>query len=64
VRLCGVAVFRRGASAGPAARARAGSRLAAKEVDIGVDLGAGSGRARVWTCDLSPAYVRINADYS
>jgi glutamate N-acetyltransferase/amino-acid N-acetyltransferase len=64
VRLCGVPVFRRGASAGPRARARAGARLAAPEVDIRVALGSGRASARVWTCDLSPAYVRINAEYS
>lgn len=34
------------------------------EVDIGVDLGSGGGRARVWGCDLSQGYVTINASYS
>jgi glutamate N-acetyltransferase/amino-acid N-acetyltransferase len=29
-----------------------------------VDLGTGGGgRSRMWTCDLSAEYVRINADY-
>lgn len=64
VRLCGVAVYRRGASAGPAARARAGRRLEAPEVSIQVDLGVGRGTARLWTCDLSYDYVRINAEYT
>jgi glutamate N-acetyltransferase/amino-acid N-acetyltransferase len=64
VRLCGVPVFRRGASAGPAARRRAGARLGAAEVEIGVSLGVGRGRARIWTCDLSTDYVRINAEYT
>jgi len=64
VRLGGVAVYRRGASAGAAARARAGRRLEAPEVSIEVDLGVGRGEARLWTCDLSYDYVRINAEYT
>jgi glutamate N-acetyltransferase/amino-acid N-acetyltransferase len=39
------------------------AHLAGDEVDIGVDLGLGSGRARVWTCDLTHGYISINADY-
>ena len=36
-----------------------------KEEDIGirVDIGLGTGRATVWTCDLTKAYVEINGDY-
>ena len=33
------------------------------EIVIRIDLGRGTGRARVWTCDLSDEYVRINAEY-
>jgi glutamate N-acetyltransferase/amino-acid N-acetyltransferase len=33
------------------------------EITIGVDLGLGTGVARVWTCDLTKAYVEINGDY-
>jgi glutamate N-acetyltransferase/amino-acid N-acetyltransferase len=62
--LAGVTVFRDGASAGPGARRRAAARLAAPEVRIEVDLGAGRGSARMWTCDLSTDYVRINAEYT
>jgi glutamate N-acetyltransferase/amino-acid N-acetyltransferase len=64
VRLCGVPVFRRGASTGVAARARAGRRMQAPEIEIAVQLGAGRGRCRIWTCDLSYEYVRVNADYT
>ena len=28
-----------------------------------VDLGIGSGRATIWTCDLTGEYIAINADY-
>lgn len=30
---------------------------------IDVDLGVGEGQATVWTCDLTHAYIQINADY-
>jgi glutamate N-acetyltransferase/amino-acid N-acetyltransferase len=30
---------------------------------VTADVGIGAGEARVWTCDLTYAYVRINADY-
>jgi len=63
VALAGVRVFRRGSSAGPAARRRAQQRLRSKEVAVEVDLAAGRGQALVWTCDLSYDYVRINAEY-
>ena len=39
------------------------AHLAEQEVRITVDLGLGQGRARVWTCDLTHGYIRINADY-
>src|SRR5262249_48557563 len=32
--------------------------------DIIIDLGIGRGEERVWTCDLSEEYVRINAKYT
>ncbi|HEY8564134.1 MAG TPA: bifunctional glutamate N-acetyltransferase/amino-acid acetyltransferase ArgJ [Beijerinckiaceae bacterium] len=37
--------------------------MAGEDIRIGVDLGLGNGRARVWTCDLTKAYVEINGDY-
>jgi glutamate N-acetyltransferase/amino-acid N-acetyltransferase len=58
VRLGGVAVFRRGASAGARARARAGERLAEAEIEIRVDLGAGRGRAHH---HLRPGAARLAA---
>jgi glutamate N-acetyltransferase/amino-acid N-acetyltransferase len=64
VRLCGVPVFRRGASTGLAARARAGRRMKAPEIEIAVQLAAGKARCHIWTCDLSYGYVRINAEYT
>ena len=34
-----------------------------EDIEIGVDLGLGRGKARVWTCDLTKEYVAINGDY-
>jgi glutamate N-acetyltransferase / amino-acid N-acetyltransferase len=39
------------------------AHLRGQEVEIGVDLGLGDGRATVWTCDLTHGYISINADY-
>lgn len=41
-----------------------GARVMAQaDITIRVDLGAGEGRGRVWTCDFSYDYVKINAEY-
>ncbi|MEX1020369.1 MAG: bifunctional glutamate N-acetyltransferase/amino-acid acetyltransferase ArgJ [Litorilinea sp.] len=45
------------------AESDAAARFAQPEIDIRVQLGAGSGAAVVWTCDLSHEYVSINGDY-
>ena len=37
--------------------------MAAPEIAVRVDLARGGAEARMWTCDLSYDYVRINADY-
>ena len=39
------------------------AHLKGQDIRIGVDLGLGSGRATVWTCDLTHGYISINADY-
>ena len=39
------------------------AHLKGQEIEIGVDLGIGEGRATVWTCDLTHGYISINADY-
>jgi glutamate N-acetyltransferase/amino-acid N-acetyltransferase len=42
----------------------ASEHLKQREVMLRVDLGTdGAGRARMWTCDLSADYVKINAEY-
>jgi len=39
-------------------------KLREKEIQIRVVLHSGSASARVWTCDLTEGYIRINADYT
>ncbi|MEP7309250.1 MAG: bifunctional glutamate N-acetyltransferase/amino-acid acetyltransferase ArgJ [Acidobacteriota bacterium] len=41
----------------------AAEHLKGTEIELVVDLGVGQASSRVWTCDLSAEYVRINADY-
>ncbi len=38
-------------------------KMLEKFVPIAVDLHAGSGLARIWTCDLTKEYIHINASY-
>ena len=38
--------------------------MSQSEFTIVVDLGSGTAEDRVWTCDLSKEYVRINAEYT
>lgn len=55
------------ASGGATAQADAAAARAIfreKTVRLRVDLGLGRAEAVVWTCDLTPDYVRINADYT
>jgi glutamate N-acetyltransferase/amino-acid N-acetyltransferase len=33
------------------------------ELEIAVDVGAGSASASMWTCDLTHGYISINGDY-
>lgn len=42
---------------------RATRHLQGSEIDIRVDVGVGTGSATVWTCDLTHAYIDINAGY-
>ena len=39
------------------------AHIKTRDVRIGVDVGVGKAKARVWTCDLTHRYIEINADY-
>jgi len=58
-----VPVVRRGTGLGPAAEEQANSVLKGRTFTLTVDLGIGHAEAMVWTTDLSPEYVKINASY-
>lgn len=62
IKLAGVEVCRRGLERPFSERILHG-KLLAKHVPILLDLHEGKGRARVWTCDFTGEYVRINASY-
>ena len=59
----GVAVARDGVAVDGYDEAPVAAHMKGDEIDIDVDLGVGSGRATVWTCDLTHGYISINADY-
>ena len=42
---------------------KAAGAVQGREVSISVDVGIGKGHARVWTCDLTEGYIRINGSY-
>ena len=58
-----VPVVRRGLGLGSGAEAAANRRLRRREFSLTAVLHAGAASARLWTTDLSEAYVRINAGY-
>jgi len=39
------------------------SYMTGAELAVAVDVGVGTGRSTVWTCDLTHRYIEINADY-
>jgi glutamate N-acetyltransferase/amino-acid N-acetyltransferase len=63
VTIGGVPVSRRGRPLG-GALGRAAARMRRREFRIDLHLHRGRGRARLLTADLSPAYVRFNAEYT
>jgi len=63
IRFGAAAVFKKGAPAECDLEALR-QYLSQAEVTIGIELGIGSARARVWGCDLTEGYVKENAYYT
>jgi glutamate N-acetyltransferase/amino-acid N-acetyltransferase len=63
VRCGGVTVCRFGVAAS-FDRGQAAAAMARPEVTIQIDVGSGRAEATVLTCDLTPEYVRFNAEYT
>ena len=59
----GQVVAEKGARAAFYNEAAATRAVSGREVPLAVDLGLGRGRARVYTCDLTEGYIRINGSY-
>jgi len=57
-------ICERGGRAAAFDEAAAHRYLSQPTFTIRIDLGAGEGRCRFWTCDLTHEYVSVNADYS
>jgi glutamate N-acetyltransferase/amino-acid N-acetyltransferase len=63
IKIGGVEVAAKGAVVPGYDEAPVAAHMKGREIHIAVDVGVGSGKARVWTCDLTHGYIDINADY-
>ena len=59
----GVWMARKGAVAPDYDEAPVAQHMKGREVTIAIDIGLGSGKATVWTCDLTHGYIDINGSY-
>jgi len=59
----GVAIARDGGAVEGYDEAPVARHMKGREIVIDVDLGLGRGKATVWTCDLTHAYIDINGSY-
>jgi glutamate N-acetyltransferase/amino-acid N-acetyltransferase len=63
IRIGGVPITAAGAVVAGYDETPVAAHMRGREVTIAVDIGIGSGRATVWTCDLTHRYIDINGDY-
>jgi glutamate N-acetyltransferase/amino-acid N-acetyltransferase len=63
IRIGGVSVAEAGDVVADYDEAPVAAHMKGQHVGIDVDVGVGSGQARVWTCDLTHGYIDINASY-
>jgi len=57
-----ILVMKNGTGSGASKKALSGT-FKKKEIGILIDLKSGNASSRIWTCDLTEDYVRINAEY-
>ncbi len=58
-----IQVLRKGSPLGPIAEEKAKEVVRKREFTVTINLGMGSSKATIHTCDLSPSYVHINGSY-
>jgi glutamate N-acetyltransferase/amino-acid N-acetyltransferase len=63
IRIGGVEVAKEGGAVESYDETPVVAHMKGQEIHIEVDIGLGKGRARVWTCDLTHAYIDINGSY-
>jgi glutamate N-acetyltransferase/amino-acid N-acetyltransferase len=63
IRMGGVEVAEAGERVEGFDEAPVAAHMKGQEISIQIDVGVGSGTAKVWTCDLTHGYISINADY-
>ena len=63
IKMGGLPVAEKGARARNYDEAALSALMREKEIHIEVDVAVGSGRAQVWTCDLTHGYIDINGSY-
>ena len=63
IKIGGIAVAENGVRVDEYDETKIAQHLSGREIFISVDLGLANGNARVWTCDLTHGYIKINADY-
>ncbi len=63
IRMGGLLVADQGEIAAGYDEAPVARHMKGKEISIEVDVGVGKGKATVWTCDLTHAYIDINGSY-
>ena len=59
----GIAIIARGEPVSGYDETPVAEHMKGREIEISIDLGIGSGKATVWTCDLTHRYIDINGSY-
>ena len=63
IRIGGISVAKNGEADPDYRESMIAPHMKGREIDIDVDVAVGTGKARVWTCDLTHRYIEINGSY-